>query len=187
MNKDCRIILASGSPRRRELLTQVGIEFTVDVSDAKEIIREDTPGEIVKQLSHDKALAVKTRHGDDELIIAADTVVTLDGEILGKPHDEKEAFDMLRKLSGRNHSVFTGVTLMMGDKEMSFAEETKVNVYELSDEDIDEYIATGDCMDKAGAYGIQGFFAKHVSGIVGDYNNVVGLPVARLVHEMKNF
>ena len=151
------IVLASGSPRRRELLSQVGINFRVVKSDCDEVIREKEPDRIVMQLSADKARNVASRINDDKaLIIGADTVVCCDGEILGKPSDAGDAVRMIRMISGRSHSVFTGVTLIYGDSERRFSEETKVSVLPMSDDEIDAYVKTGEPMDKAGAYGIQG-------------------------------
>lgn len=187
MNTDnIDIVLASGSPRRKELLQQIGLKFRVVKSGCDEIIRESEPDRIVMKLSSDKAndVAGKLRN-NDALIIGADTVVSCDGVILGKPVDDADAKRMLRMISGRTHSVFTGVTVIHGDKSISFAEETVVNVISMSDEEIDEYIHTGEPLDKAGAYGIQGRFAMYVSGISGDYNNVVGLPISRLMSTIK--
>lgn len=183
------IILASASPRRRQLMEQVGICFKVLPSSGEEIIRGSNPSETVKLLSADKASEVSERlNADgitDRLVIGADTVVALDGRILGKPCSEENAFEMIKGIQGRSHSVITGVTVIYRGKTVSFAEETKVFVYPMSDDEITEYIARGESMDKAGAYGIQGYFARYVRKINGDYNNVVGLPVARLLHEIK--
>lgn len=156
-------------------------------SGANEVIKEKEPGNIVMQLALDKAQEVGSKVSDDAVIIGADTIVTIDGSILGKPKSREDAFNMIKKLSGRCHSVYTGVALISGSKRHCFYEETKVYVSNLSDEEIRAYVATGDCMDKAGAYGIQGIFAKFICKIEGDYNNVVGLPVARLYNELKNF
>jgi len=203
------IILASGSPRRRELLSRIGLEYKVVVSDADENIGASEPKEMVCALSRLKAMAVWSTLTEEEkqnsVVIGADTVVAVGGLVLGKPKDEADAFSMIKTLSGGSHSVYTGVTLVAagghnactgtemtadGTQEMqetsvvSLCEETKVNVYPMSDEEIRRYIATGEPMDKAGAYGIQGAFAAFVRGIEGDYNNVVGLPVARVYHEL---
>lgn len=179
-----RVILASGSPRRTELLTQVGIEHEIIVSSVEEKVTSNVPENVVKELSRQKAEDVFSKTVGDVLVIGADTVVAADNEILGKPANEEHAFLMLRNIAGRSHSVFTGVTLCFreGEKEeiLTFAEETRVFVDSMTDEDIRDYIRTGDCLDKAGAYGIQGRFAAFVSGIEGDYNNVVGLPVGRI-------
>lgn len=179
-----RIVLASGSPRRRELLAQVGIDFEVTVSGIEEVVTSTVPKDVVCELSRQKAADVFLETAGDIVVIGADTVVSADNRILGKPQDEEDAAKMLKSLSGRCHSVFTGVTLCIrrnGEEELlTFAEETKVYVDELTDRDIKAYIATGEPMDKAGAYGIQGKFAAYVEKIEGDYNNVVGLPVRRV-------
>lgn len=208
-----KIILASASPRRRELLEQIGIEFEVRVSHVEEKITATEPEKIVEELSCQKAQAVYeavcggvagTSAGEMQavagvgesegklLIIGADTVVAADGEILGKPADEAEAKRMLQKLSGRTHQVYTGVTLVYRAAdgsviEKSFHEKTSVTFYPVTDAEIAEYVATGDCLDKAGAYGIQGFCARYINGIEGDYNNVVGLPAGRLYQEIKEW
>lgn len=177
------IILASQSPRRKELLKLCGFDFEIKPADADETLPDGiTPREAVCQLSKIKARAV---NDNENIIIGADTVVALGNEILGKPLDEEDAFLMLKKLSGKIHSVFTGVTLIKKDKEITFAEETKVEFYPLTDEEIKDYIKTKEPMDKAGAYGIQGFGGLLVKSISGDYNNVVGLPVAKLNKEIK--
>lgn len=190
-----RIILASASPRRKELLRQIGLEFEIQVSQVEEVITQTQPGKVVEELSSQKARAVVDALDEEEykegvLVIGADTVVAADGEILGKPKDESEAVKMLHFLSGRSHEVFTGVTLFykkQGRERIikSFHERTAVVFYPMGDDEIAEYVATRDCMDKAGAYGIQGFCARYIKGIEGDYNNVVGLPVGRLYQEAK--
>lgn len=189
-----KIILASASPRRRELLTQIGIPFEVIVSNAEENITTSVPAELVEQLSLQKAEAVlhTLNAAEDVLVIGADTVVAADGKILGKPGTAEKAKEMLRLLSGKAHQVYTGVTLYRrnanGDVQIrTFHEETEVLFCEMTDAEIEEYVATGDCMDKAGAYGIQGFCARYIAGIRGDYNNVVGLPVGRLYQEGKDW
>lgn len=179
-----KLILASGSPRRRELLEQAGIPFEVMKSDAEEIITEKEPGKIVKELSLCKARTVAdTCPG--RLVLGADTIVVLDGQVLGKPKSEEHAMQMLRALQGRTHQVYTGVTLIRDMQVHSFYEKTDVTFYPMSEADIQSYVKSGDCMDKAGAYGIQGRFAIHIRGICGDYYTVVGLPVARLWQELK--
>ncbi len=179
-----RFILASGSPRRKELLSQVGISFEVIVSDVEEHVTSTDPKAVVEELSLQKAQDVFAKVAGDVVVIGADTVVSADNKILGKPANADLAYEMLRGIAGTSHSVFTGVTLCIrrGDMEeiITFSEETKVFVDEMSDDDIMNYIATGTCYDKAGGYGIQGSFAAYVSGISGDYNNVVGLPVGRI-------
>ena len=162
------LILASGSPRRRELMSQVGLDFTVVTSDADENIKEMEPE-------------------DSVIVIGADTIVYHKGEILTKPKNEEDAFRILKSLERQIHKVYTGVTICSAHKNVSFYEKTDVWVYDMTDEEIRDYISTGEPMDKAGAYGIQGKFAAYIKGIEGDYNNVVGLPVARLVHELKAF
>ncbi len=184
-----RVILASGSPRRTQLLSQVGMKHEVVISRIEEKVTSKIPQEVVKELSRQKAEDVFGRIDGDVLVIGADTVVSADGRILGKPADEEEAFDMLRHIAGRAHSVFTGVTLCIRtdgrDEIRTFAEETKVFVDHMTDEEIYHYIQSGEPMDKAGAYGIQGKFAAFVNGIEGDYNNVVGLPVGRICRELR--
>ena len=176
------IILASQSPRRRELLERMGVrDFRVITPDIDEHMdRELPPEELVRRISLEKALAVQEQEGNTSIIIAADTVVALDGAVLGKPADELEAFKMLSTLSGCRHQVYTGMTVLRGEEKYTVSEETTVTFRELSAEEIDRYIATGEPMDKAGAYGIQGYGALLVSGIQGDYYNVMGLPVCRL-------
>ena len=175
-----RIILASQSPRRRQLLGQIGLtDFDILVPDADESYDPSlTPQEIVSAISRKKAAAARDLSGDkDAVIIAADTMVFLDGLRLGKPHSEQEAFSMLSALSGREHLVCTGVTVCRGDRHITRPETTAVRFASLSQEDIRRYIATGEPMDKAGAYGIQGLAALFVTGIAGDYYNVMGLPL----------
>ena len=176
------IILASQSPRRRELLERMGVrDFRVVTPDIDEHMdRELPPEELVRRISLEKALAVQEQEGNTSIIIAADTVVALDGAVLVKPADELEAFKMLSTLSGCRHQVYTGMTVLRGEEKYTVSEETTVTFRELSAEEIDRYIATGEPMDKAGAYGIQGYGALLVSGIQGDYYNVMGLPVCRL-------
>lgn len=187
-----KIILASASPRRRELLEQIHIPFEVSISDVEEQITTTVPRLLVQELSRQKAQAVYStllkNQGDeagDVLVIGADTVVACDGQILGKPKSEAQAEEMLSLLQGRTHQVYTGVTLLYRGKSHSFYEETAVSFYPMSREEIAAYVNTKDPMDKAGAYGIQGLCARYISGIEGDYNNVVGLPVGRLYQELK--
>ena len=184
-----KLIIASGSPRRRELLTQIGLTFEVITSDAPEITSATDPGEIVMDLSHQKAQAVQDLLDPKEaaVILGADTIVFSDGQVLGKPADEEAAFAMLKKLAGHTHQVYTGVTLLRGTETHAFYACTQVECFPMTDEEIRSYIATGDPMDKAGAYGIQGPFAAYVKGICGDYNNVVGLPVSRVYQELKRY
>lgn len=228
MNK--KIILASASPRRRELLTQIGLDFEVVVSETEEKITSTEPAKVVEELSAQKAEAVweklcsmtasqgsvtnaerldegsgvswtdegsevfepEQTSGEtamtDTLVLGADTVVACDGKILGKPADTEAAAAMLTMLQGRGHEVYTGVTILYEEnderKTLTFHEKTIVHFYPMTDAQIREYVATGDPMDKAGSYGIQGFCARYIRGIEGDYNNVVGLPVGRVYQEL---
>lgn len=186
-----RIVLASASPRRKELLTQLGLEFEICVSDVEEKVTETIPSKMVEELSFQKAEAVFRQIQGDVLVIGADTVVALDGEILGKPKNPQHAAEMLQSLQDREHQVYTGVTLFQreGEKECSetFSENTHVKFYPMTEEEIALYVASGEPMDKAGAYGIQGLGGRFVERINGDYNNVVGLPIARLYQELKKY
>ena len=186
-----KYILASASPRRRELMEQAGFQFDIIPSPAEENREGDSPEDVVMNLASQKAYAVGREHiSPDQVIIGADTLVVYNGEILGKPSDHQEAYDMLSMLSDRTHQVYTGVCLLItrkgSIKTVRFCERTDVTFYPISREDLLSYTATGDSLDKAGAYGIQGPFAVHVKSIQGDYNNVVGLPLARLYHELLN-
>jgi len=194
------VFLASASPRRRELLSQIGLDYRVVVSHVEEKTVSDTPWEIVEELSALKAGAVfkrvlkeelwRERPDDPFVVVGADTVVALEGRIMGKPEDEQEAIRMLSLLQGKTHQVYTGVTLFYRQGEggepskLSFHEKTDVTMYPMSREEIRAYVDTGEPMDKAGAYGIQGRCAAYIKGICGDYNNVVGLPVGRLYQEL---
>ncbi len=189
-----KIILASQSPRRRELLTQIGLEHEVCPSTVEEIVTEINPVDIVKSLSLQKAMDVaekkKMEYPDESfLVIGADTIVVYDNKILGKPKNEEDAISMLSMLQGNTHSVYTGVALIFeenGKEEVkSFAEETKVTMYPMTQEEILWYVSTKEPMDKAGSYGIQGYCARFIEKIHGDYNNVVGLPVAKIYQEIK--
>jgi septum formation protein len=183
-----KLILASGSPRRRELLAKCDIPFEVITSNVPEESTETAPSRLVMDLSHQKASAVQTMLQDDQtIILGADTVVAYQGKILGKPADEADACRMLKMLSDATHQVYTGVTLLQGSRCHSFFACTDVTFYPLSDREIQDYIATKDPLDKAGAYGIQGPFARYVKGINGDYNNVVGLPLSMVYHELEDF
>ena len=174
------IILASQSPRRRELLERMGLPFRIITPDIDEHMeRELPPGELVAAISAEKARAVAAQAGG-AIVIAADTVVALDGAVLGKPADESDAARMLSALSGRTHQVFTGLTVACGADVRTVSEETAVTFRPLTAEEIAAYVRTGEPMDKAGAYGIQGYGALLVEGIRGDYYNVMGLPVCRL-------
>ena len=184
-----RIILASASPRRRELLSRIGLTFAVKPACKEEQSRGASAWERVEELALQKAEEIAGEAGENVTVIGADTLVFLDGRPMGKPRDEKEAAEMLSALQGRTHQVYTGVALIWnrdGRKgKKRFHERTDVTVYPMTREEILAYIKTGEPMDKAGAYGIQGFFARHIRKIDGDYNNVVGLPVGRLYQEMK--
>lgn len=180
-------ILASASPRRRELLNLSGFSFEVIPSDADENIGEDlSPQQAVKALAKLKAQSVLQKN-QDKVVFGCDTVVCFQGEILGKPKDEADAFAMLKKLSGKTHTVSTGVCIISKDKEICFSDTTEVTFYELSDETIKSYIATNECSDKAGAYGIQGYGSVLVKEIKGDYFSVMGLPVARSARALARF
>lgn len=184
-----KLILASASPRRREILALSGIPFEVRAGSGDGQIHEKEPEKIVRELSAGKADEALFDAGDGDVVIGADTVVALDGAVMGKPKDEEEAFFMLKRLQGRKHQVYTGVTLIRkGSTERhTFAEATMVDVLPMTDDEIWAYIKTGEPMDKAGAYGIQGQFAVYVRGIEGDYQNVVGLPLARLYGYLKKY
>ena len=185
-----KIVLASNSPRRRELLAGLGIDFTVrviggiDESWPKELKGEDIP----LYISREKAAPYKAQIAPDELVITADTIVYVDGEVLGKPADKADAVRMLRLISGRWHEVITGVTLITADRERSFAVTTRVKFCNLTEEEILQYVESGLPMDKAGAYGIQEWIGYvGVEAIEGSYFNVVGLPVQRLYRELLLF
>jgi septum formation protein len=181
-----KLILASGSPRRKEILEQVGLTFVVCPSEVEEVITKETPSEIVMELSKQKAEDVYKKMADqDAIVIGADTVVAFDGKILGKPKDREEAEAMLFMLSGKKHCVYTGVTLIAEQKTITFYEETEVEFYPLTKEEADAYLASKESYDKAGAYGIQGKAAAFIKGICGDYYNVVGLPIARLMRNLQ--
>lgn len=185
-----KIILASASPRRRELLEQIGLEFEVIPSRCEEVITKTLPGEIVEELSQQKAADV-AKNIPEGIIIGSDTIVWQDGCVMGKPADREAARTMLRQIQGSTHSVFTGVTVIVKEKGQeigrTFFKETKVHVYPMTEEETERYIDTGEPMDKAGAYGIQGAFAAYVEGIEGDYNSVVGLPVSALYQVLKQY
>lgn len=195
------IILASASPRRKELLEQIGLSPRVIPSLVKETAKADTPGELVMELAREKAMEVAARlereeresgapaggSGPARLVVGADTVVAVDGDILGKPKTEEEARAMIRRIAGRTHQVFTGVALAGGGRCRVFAAESLVEVYPMTEEEIASYVAAGESMDKAGAYGIQGRFAAFIKKLSGSYTNVMGLPVGRLYQEMKAF
>ena len=178
------LILASASPRRQELLKLFGIPFIVRVADIDETMDSAASAyDEVARLSREKALAVKREAGD--IVIAADTIVVCEGRVLGKPHSEEEAFAMLSLLSGRDHQVMTGCTVLLGERTETFTEVTDLHFRELSEKEIRRYVESGEPMDKAGAYGIQGGAALFCEKMVGDYYNVMGLPVCRLGQVLK--
>lgn len=182
-----RFILASASPRRKEILSNAGFNFEVIVSDADENISEDmTPEKTVEELAKRKALSV-WESNKDAVVFGCDTVVAVDGKILGKPADDEDAFNMLRMLSGKVHTVSTGVCICSAEKLTVFSNTTRVEFYSLSDETIKSYIATGECRDKAGAYGIQGYGRVLVKEIKGDYFSVMGLPVSQASRVLAEF
>ena len=175
------IILASQSPRRRELLERMGLPFRIITPDIDERMeRALPPGELVAAISAEKAGAVAAQAGPGAVVIAADTVVALDGAVLGKPAGEADAARMLSALAGRTHHVYTGLTVLRGERVRTVSEETAVTFRPLTEQEIAAYVRTGEPLDKAGAYGIQGYGALLVEGIRGDYYNVMGLPVCRL-------
>ena len=190
-----KVILASKSPRRSELLKQIGIDFEVMVSDKEEVITNNIPGEVVKELSYQKAMDVKENYCKDNacdcIIIGADTVVAIEDRILGKPVDENDAVNTLLSLSNKAHDVYTGVTIVVKTKDSesvdAFYVKTKVYMYDNSKEELEAYVKSGEPMDKAGSYGIQGLGAKLVEKIDGDYNNVVGLPVSEIYQRIKRY
>lgn len=212
--QNVRLVLASASPRRRELLSQIGLEFTVMPSTKEENTKTTEAGALVQELSYQKAVDIweqlsggqgQNPDTDQEqiseetqepnlngkrqpelLVIGADTVVCCEGKILGKPHSREAAAEMLTALQGRSHEVYTGVTLYSQSETVTFFECTQVEFYPMTEVEISEYIDSKEPMDKAGAYGIQGLGARFVKGIRGDYNNVVGLPVGRLYQELKS-
>ncbi len=182
------VILASASPRRRELMALITEDFKVMPADCDETVPKGlTARETVEYLSLIKGNALKGKVAAEDIIISADTVVAVGGEILGKPHDKNDARRMIKLLSGRTHSVYTGITLTKGEKQLTFSEKTDVEFFSLTEKETEEYISTDEPYDKAGAYGIQGKAALLVKGINGDYYNVVGFPVARLRRELNEF
>lgn len=184
-----KIILASASPRRKELLTQIGVEFDIMVSDKETDIDSTDPIKACEKQAMQKALDIEEKaalkYKEDHIIIAADTIVALEGSILGKPKDKEEARLMLEKISGKKHKVYTAVCVFNSrlKTHKSFVEETAVEVAELSKKDIDFYLSKDEAYDKAGAYAIQGLFSRYIVGIEGDYYNVMGLPVGRVYRE----
>lgn len=182
-----RLILASGSPRRKELLLQANLTFEIFTSNiTEEIIDDMPPKDLVQQLALQKAKAIAETK-KDAVILGADTVVALDNKILGKPQNATEAKNMLELLSGKTHEVFTGCAIINGDVEYTFYEGTEVTFWDLTDEEITWYVASKEGFDKAGGYGIQGLGGLHVKRINGDYYNVMGLPISRVIRELRKF
>lgn len=186
-----QVILASQSPRRKELLMQIGIVPAIDPSNVMEKVTSTDPAEVVLELSLQKAENVAARYTEDDvMVIGADTVVSIDGRILGKPKTHAEAFEMISALEGRTHQVYTGVAVIFPNEVqpvIRFSVCTDVQVYPMTEYEIRKYADTDEPMDKAGAYGIQGTFAKYIRGIDGDYNTVVGLPIAELYQKIKGW
>lgn len=184
-----KLVLASASPRRRELLAQIGLTPLIEPSTLEEKVTSSIPEAVVSELSSQKAQDVAKHQELGTLVIGADTVVAMDQQILLKPVSHEDAYRMISMLQGRDHQVYTGVTLIYcgqtEKKVKTFVEKTDVTVYPMSEEEIKTYAFSEEPMDKAGAYGIQGNFAAFVKGIDGDYNNVVGLPVGRVFQEIK--
>ena len=186
-----KIILASGSPRRKELLLQIGIVPEIIVSHVEEKITSDVPAEVVMSLAEQKAVDVAKEMLEGTVILGSDTVVAADGKILGKPKSHEEAYEMIRRLAGRSHQVYTGVCLVKkgpegeADTVVSFYDETDVNVSPMTEKEIREYADSEEPMDKAGSYAVQGFFARYIDGLKGSYANVMGLPVHLVYQELK--
>lgn len=181
------MILGSNSPRRQELLKLICSDFKVATIEVDETIEKyKNPVDLVKQIAKKKIQAYQTRFGNDDIIICADTIVEKDGKILGKPHNEQEAIEMINTLKHTVHNVYTCVSISYYGKIKTFLERTKVYVDDIEESQIIEYVKTAEPYDKAGGYGIQGTFAKYISRIDGDYYNVMGLPVSRLYKELNN-
>ena len=185
------IILASGSPRRKELLLQIGIVPEIIVSHVEEKITSDVPAEVVMSLAEQKAVDVAKNMPEGKVILGSDTVVAADGKILGKPKSHEEAYEMIRSLVGRSHQVDTGVCIVKKgaadgkDTVVSFYDETDVQVSGMTEAEIREYADSEEPMDKAGAYAVQGFFARYIEGLRGSYANVMGLPVHLVYRKLK--
>lgn len=186
-----KIILASGSPRRKELLLQIGIVPEIIVSHVEEKITSDVPAEVVMSLAEQKAVDVAKNMPEGKVILGSDTVVAADGKILGKPKSHEEAYEMIRSLVGRSHQVYTGVCIVKKgaadgkDTVVSFYDETDVQVSGMTEAEIREYADSEEPMDKAGAYAVQGFFARYIEGLRGSYANVMGLPVHLVYRKLK--
>ena len=183
------LILASGSPRRKELLEQIGIMPVISPSRIEEVVTSSVPEQVVLELSSQKAEDVMSRCPVGSVVLGADTVVAIAGMILGKPKSHGEACEMIRRIQGRSHQVHTGVAILLkeetGLRQKHFTVKTDVMVFPMTEEEIREYGESEEPMDKAGAYAIQGRFAAYIQGISGDYSNVVGLPVGRVYQELK--
>ena len=185
------IILASGSPRRKELLLQIGIVPEIIVSHVEEKITSAVPAEVVMSLAEQKAVDVAKDMPEGKMILGSDTVVAADGKILGKPKSHEEAYEMIKRLAGRSHQVYTGVCIVKkgaaGGKDtvVSFYDETDVQVSGMTEAEIQEYADSEEPMDKAGAYAVQGFFARYIEGLRGSYANVMGLPVHLVYRKLK--
>lgn len=185
-----QIILASGSPRRKELLELIGVEFKIITSNKEEVISSTNPEKVVKELSMMKAEDVAAGVDGPAIILGADTVVAHNNRILGKPKDREDAIRMITSFAGEEHQVYTGVCIIRKEadgscKTISFAEGTKVSVYPMTSGEIERYVDSGEPMDKAGAYAIQGLFAPYIKGIEGDYYNIVGFPIAGIYQRLK--
>lgn len=191
LKKFHKIVLASASPRRLELLRQIGIEPEVKVSHVEEKVTSSIPGDVVMELAAQKAMDVASGEPEGTLVIGSDTVVAVDGRILGKPHDHEEAMEMIQSIEGRAHQVFTGVCMVlcgMSEKDhqvMTFFDKTDVEVYPMTNDEIYQYAMSEEPMDKAGAYAVQGFFGRYIKGLNGSYANVMGLPISKLYQELK--
>ncbi len=181
------LILASASPRRQELLKRITEDFTVHPVDADETLPAGMPVELAPSFLADAKAQAAAKLFPEDIVIGCDTIVVLEDEIMGKPRDREDAYRMLRRLSGETHKVMTGTALYCGKKSTVFTTETLVTFYELTDAEIEQYLDTGEPFDKAGAYGIQGYGCLLVRSIEGDYNNVVGLPVAALSRALQQF
>lgn len=188
-----KLILGSGSPRRKEILTKLGYEYEIVKAEKEEITIKSKPADIVVELAYNKALEVKNKvsqrddyNKNQYVILTADTVVAVDDEILGKPKDRQDAVSMISKIQGRAHQVYTGVVILTLDDEYIFYDKTDVYVKEMTDTEIREYIATGEGDDKAGSYAIQGIFGSYIDRYDGDYDNVVGLPGKKVDNILKN-
>lgn len=186
--RDIKIVLASASPRRKELISLISSNVEIRPAECDESLPQGIePREAAEYLSLIKNKATRSISAEDELIISADTVVATENEILGKPVDKKDAYRMISALSGKRHSVYTGVTISQGEKFLTFSEKTDVEFLKLTHREIEDYVSHKEPYDKAGAYGIQGKAGLFIKGINGDYYNVVGLPISRLYRELEKF